>query len=88
MDFCRFAHVDHLHPDWGIALAASANGQEKMEEFNQEFGHKLIWLPWQRPGFELGMMLQRAVRRRPAAMAWCWAGTACSPGARRSASAI
>jgi rhamnose utilization protein RhaD (predicted bifunctional aldolase and dehydrogenase)/NAD(P)-dependent dehydrogenase (short-subunit alcohol dehydrogenase family) len=59
--FLPFAHIDHLHPDWGIALAAAANGAEKMEEFNRRFGHKLIWVPWQRPGFELGMMLKRAV---------------------------
>lgn len=63
--FLPFAHVDHLHPDWAIALAAAANGKEKMEEFNREFGHKLIWVPWQRPGFELGMMLQRAVADDP-----------------------
>ena len=35
--FLPFPHVDHLHPDWGIALAASANGKAKMEEFNREF---------------------------------------------------
>jgi rhamnose utilization protein RhaD (predicted bifunctional aldolase and dehydrogenase)/NAD(P)-dependent dehydrogenase (short-subunit alcohol dehydrogenase family) len=58
-------HVDHLHPDWAIALAASANGKQKMEEFNKEFGHKLVWLPWQRPGFELAMMLKRAVEQNP-----------------------
>ncbi len=58
-------HVDHLHPDWAIALAASANGRQKMEEFNAEFGHKLAWLPWQRPGFELGMMLKRIVEATP-----------------------
>src|ERR1700734_2171042 len=63
--FLPFAHVDHLHPDWGIALAASANGKIKMEEFNQEFGHKLAWLSWQRPGFELGMMLKRIVEETP-----------------------
>src|SRR6201986_15094 len=63
--FLPFAHVDHLHPDWGIALAASANGKQKMEEFNKQFGHKLVWLPWQRPGFELAMMLQRAVAEGP-----------------------
>jgi rhamnose utilization protein RhaD (predicted bifunctional aldolase and dehydrogenase)/NAD(P)-dependent dehydrogenase (short-subunit alcohol dehydrogenase family) len=63
--FLPFAHIDHLHPDWGIALAASANGMEKMEEFNEEFGHKLVWLPWQRPGFELGMMLKRIVAETP-----------------------
>ena len=60
-----FPHVDHLHPDWGIALAASANGKIKMEEFNKEFGHKLAWLPWQRPGFELGMMLKKIVAETP-----------------------
>jgi rhamnose utilization protein RhaD (predicted bifunctional aldolase and dehydrogenase)/NAD(P)-dependent dehydrogenase (short-subunit alcohol dehydrogenase family) len=63
--FLPFAHVDHLHPDWGIALAASANGKRKMEEFNQEFVHELAWLPWQRPGFELGMMLKKIVEDTP-----------------------
>jgi len=63
--FLPFTHVDHLHPDWGIALAASANGKVKMEQFNREFGHKLIWIPWQRPGFELGLMMRNAVRENP-----------------------
>jgi rhamnose utilization protein RhaD (predicted bifunctional aldolase and dehydrogenase) len=63
--YLPFAHVDHLHPDWGIALAASSNGKQKMEEFNKEFGHKLTWLPWQRPGFELGMMLRKIVKDTP-----------------------
>jgi rhamnose utilization protein RhaD (predicted bifunctional aldolase and dehydrogenase)/NAD(P)-dependent dehydrogenase (short-subunit alcohol dehydrogenase family) len=63
--FLPFRHVDHLHPDWGIAMAAAANGKEKMEEFNREYAHFLIWVPWQRPGFELGMMMRRAVRDNP-----------------------
>ncbi len=63
--FLPFPHVDHLHPDWGIALAASANGLTKMHEFNKEFGHNMAWLPWQRPGFELGMMLKRIVAETP-----------------------
>ena len=63
--FLPFPHVDHLHPDWGIALAASANGLTKMEEFNREFNHTLVWVPWQRPGFELGLMLRQAVRDNP-----------------------
>jgi rhamnose utilization protein RhaD (predicted bifunctional aldolase and dehydrogenase)/NAD(P)-dependent dehydrogenase (short-subunit alcohol dehydrogenase family) len=63
--FLPFAHVDHLHPDWGIALAASANGKAKMDEFNREFHHRLIWIPWQRPGFELAMMMKRAVEQNP-----------------------
>jgi len=63
--FLPFPHVDHLHPDWGIALAASANGEAKMKEFNREFGHSLVWIPWQRPGYELGLMLRQAVRDNP-----------------------
>jgi rhamnose utilization protein RhaD (predicted bifunctional aldolase and dehydrogenase)/NAD(P)-dependent dehydrogenase (short-subunit alcohol dehydrogenase family) len=63
--FLPFKHVDHLHPDWGIALAAAANGLEKMEEFNRAYSHKLIWLPWQRPGFELGVMMRDAVSKTP-----------------------
>src|ERR1019366_1084814 len=63
--FLPFPHVDHLHPDWGIALAASANGKAKMKEFNREFHHQLVWIPWQRPGFELAMMLKRAVEQNP-----------------------
>jgi rhamnose utilization protein RhaD (predicted bifunctional aldolase and dehydrogenase)/NAD(P)-dependent dehydrogenase (short-subunit alcohol dehydrogenase family) len=63
--FLSYPHVDHLHPDWGIALAASANGKIKMEEFNKEFDHKLAWLPWQRPGFELGMMLKKIIAEEP-----------------------
>jgi rhamnose utilization protein RhaD (predicted bifunctional aldolase and dehydrogenase)/NAD(P)-dependent dehydrogenase (short-subunit alcohol dehydrogenase family) len=63
--YLPFEHIDHLHPDWGIALAAAANGREKMEEFNRTYGHKLVWLPWQRPGFELAMMLRDAVKQVP-----------------------
>ncbi|MDR3754604.1 MAG: bifunctional rhamnulose-1-phosphate aldolase/short-chain dehydrogenase [Terracidiphilus sp.] len=63
--FLPFPHVDHLHPDWAIALAASANGKAKMDEFNREFGHRLVWVPWQRPGFELAMMMKRAVNENP-----------------------
>src|SRR5579863_6822041 len=63
--FLPFPHVDHLHPDWAIALAASANGKAKMEEFNREFNHRLVWLPWQRPGFELALMMKRAVADNP-----------------------
>ncbi|HEY6447807.1 MAG TPA: bifunctional rhamnulose-1-phosphate aldolase/short-chain dehydrogenase [Acidobacteriaceae bacterium] len=63
--FLPFPHIDHLHPDWGIALAAAANGRDKMEEFNSAFGHRLVWLPWQRPGFELALMLREIVAQNP-----------------------
>ena len=60
-----FPHVDHLHPDWAIALAASANGKKKLEQFNQEHGRRIVWVPWQRPGFELALMIEKAVRENP-----------------------
>ena len=63
--FLPFDHVDHLHPDWAIALAASANGERKMQEFNRKYGRKIAWVPWQRPGFELALMLKRAVEGTP-----------------------
>lgn len=63
--FLPFPHVDHLHPDWAIALAASANGKSKLDEFNQIYGHKIVWVPWQRPGFELALLIERAVRDHP-----------------------
>ena len=63
--FLPYPHVDHLHPDCAIAVAAAANGREKMEEFNRSYGHKLIWVPWQRPGFELAMMMKQAVEQEP-----------------------
>ena len=63
--FLPARHVDHLHPDWGIALAAAGNGERRMQQFNRRFGHRLIWIPWQRPGFELGMMLRNAVAADP-----------------------
>jgi rhamnose utilization protein RhaD (predicted bifunctional aldolase and dehydrogenase)/NAD(P)-dependent dehydrogenase (short-subunit alcohol dehydrogenase family) len=63
--FLPFLHVDHLHPDWAIALAASANGKRKLEEFNREFDRKIVWVPWQRPGFELALLIEKAVEDNP-----------------------
>jgi rhamnose utilization protein RhaD (predicted bifunctional aldolase and dehydrogenase)/NAD(P)-dependent dehydrogenase (short-subunit alcohol dehydrogenase family) len=60
--FLPFAHVDHLHPDWAIALAASANAKRKLAEFNREFDRKIVWVPWQRPGFELALLIEKAVQ--------------------------
>src|SRR5687767_176663 len=65
--FIPAPHVDHLHPDWAIALAASANGKQKLEEFNRQFGRRIIWVPWQRPGFELALLIEAAVRDNPGA---------------------
>jgi len=65
--FLPSPHVDHLHPDWAIALAASANGKRKLDEFNKEFGRKIVWVPWQRPGFELALLIEQAVKDNPGA---------------------
>ncbi|MDF2748429.1 MAG: Rhamnulose-phosphate aldolase/alcohol dehydrogenase [Propionibacteriaceae bacterium] len=46
------AHVDHLHPDSGIAVATAADGEELTSKI---FGDKVVWVPWRRPGFQLGM---------------------------------
>lgn len=61
--FLPFSHVDHLHPDWAIALAASAHGKRKLEEFNRVFGRRIVWVPWQRPGFELALLIEKAVKQ-------------------------
>src|SRR3984893_2058533 len=63
--FLPFPHVDHLHPDWAIALAASANGKRKLAEFNKELDRKIVWVPWQRPGFELALLIENAVKDNP-----------------------
>src|SRR3954468_23151367 len=65
--FLPFLHVDHLHPDWAIAIAASANGKRKLEEFNRAFDRRIVWVPWQRPGFELALLIERAVKENPEA---------------------
>src|SRR5271169_5701467 len=46
------AHVDHLHPDSGIAIAAAADGQTLT---GRCFGSRVAWVPWRRPGFQLGL---------------------------------
>ncbi|MEH3154787.1 MAG: bifunctional aldolase/short-chain dehydrogenase [Gordonia paraffinivorans] len=46
------AHVDHLHPDAGIALATAVDGEELTQKI---FGDRVVWVPWRRPGFQLGL---------------------------------
>ena len=46
------AHVDHLHPDAGIAFATAADGEALTAK---AFGDKVVWVPWRRPGFQLGL---------------------------------
>jgi rhamnulose-1-phosphate aldolase/alcohol dehydrogenase len=56
------AHVDHMHPDALIAIAASADSKKLTEEI---FGGEIGWLPWIRPGYELGLALRGLTRKNP-----------------------
>ncbi|MEU1681300.1 bifunctional aldolase/short-chain dehydrogenase [Micromonospora zamorensis] len=59
------AHVDHLHPDAGIAIAAAADGPELTKEI---FGDRVLWVPWRRPGFQLGLDIAAVARANPQAI--------------------
>ncbi|PZF82082.1 bifunctional aldolase/short-chain dehydrogenase [Jiangella anatolica] len=59
------AHVDHLHPDSGIALATAADGEALTKEC---FGEKVVWVPWRRPGFQLGMDIAAIKAAHPEAV--------------------
>ncbi|ERI15078.1 bifunctional rhamnulose-1-phosphate aldolase/short-chain dehydrogenase [Brucella intermedia] len=60
--FVPFKHVDHMHPDAIIAIAASKNSRELTAEI---FGDEIGWLPWRRPGFQLGLDLEAFVKANP-----------------------
>jgi rhamnulose-1-phosphate aldolase/alcohol dehydrogenase len=58
-------HVDHLHPDSGIALATAADGPELTADC---FGDRVVWVPWRRPGFQLGLDIAAVKRANPQAI--------------------
>ena len=59
------AHVDHLHPDSGIAIATAADGEQLTETV---FGSKVVWVPWRRPGFQLGLDIAEIKAKNPEAV--------------------
>ena len=59
------AHVDHLHPDSGIALATAADGEALTKEC---FGERVVWVPWRRPGFQLGLDIAAIKAAHPEAV--------------------
>jgi rhamnulose-1-phosphate aldolase/alcohol dehydrogenase len=59
------AHVDHLHPDAGIAFATAADGERLTAEC---FGATVAWVPWRRPGFQLGLDIAAIKREHPEAI--------------------
>ncbi len=58
------AHVDHLHPDSGIAIATAAEGEQLTKEI---FGDQVVWVPWRRPGFQLGLDIAKIKSKNPQA---------------------
>jgi rhamnulose-1-phosphate aldolase/alcohol dehydrogenase len=82
-------HVDHLHPDAGIALATSADGPALTKEI---FGDRVVWVPWRRPGFQLGLDVAAVQRANPQAIgvvlgghgitAWGATGDECETNSR------
>ncbi len=62
--FVPYDHVDHMHPDAIIAIAASKNSKELTQQI---FGDEIGWLPWRRPGFQLGLDLEAFVKANPGA---------------------
>ena len=59
------AHVDHLHPDSGIAVATAVDGEELTRRI---FGEKVVWVPWRRPGFQLGLDIAEIKEKNPQAV--------------------
>ncbi len=60
--FLPFKHIDHLHPDAAIAIAAAKDGKKITEEL---FGGTIGWVAWQRPGFDLGLQLKECLDNNP-----------------------
>lgn len=60
--FLPFKHIDHLHPDAAIAIAAAKDGKKITQEL---FGGKIGWVEWQRPGFDLGLKLKKCLDKNP-----------------------
>ena len=60
--FLPFKHIDHLHPDAAIAIAAAKDGEKITKEL---FGGKIGWVSWQKPGFDLGLQLKDCLDKNP-----------------------
>jgi rhamnulose-1-phosphate aldolase/alcohol dehydrogenase len=62
--FVPFQHVDHLHPNAVIAIAASVNQERLCKEI---YGDEVIYVPWQRPGFDIGLLIEALIKENPQA---------------------
>jgi rhamnulose-1-phosphate aldolase/alcohol dehydrogenase len=77
-------HVDHLHPDSGIALATAAAGPELTRRC---FGDRVVWVPWRRPGFQLGLDIAAIKKSNPQAIGCILGGHGITAWGRTSAEA-
>ena len=62
--FVPFKHVDHLHPNAAIAIAASVNQERLCREI---YGDEVLYVPWQRPGFDIGLRIESLIQANPRA---------------------
>jgi rhamnulose-1-phosphate aldolase/alcohol dehydrogenase len=62
--FVPYPHVDHLHPNAVIAIAASVNQERLCREI---YGDEVLYVPWQRPGFDIGLRIESLIRENPEA---------------------
>ncbi|MEB2784408.1 bifunctional aldolase/short-chain dehydrogenase [Algoriphagus persicinus] len=60
--FLPFKHIDHLHPDAAIAIAAAKDGEQITQDL---WNGQIAWVPWQKPGFDLGLQLKQALDDNP-----------------------
>lgn len=60
--FLPFRHIDHLHPDAAIAIAASKDGEAITQSL---YNGQIAWVPWQKPGFDLGLQLEATLQKKP-----------------------
>lgn len=60
--FLPFKHIDHLHPDAAIAIAAAKDGEQITKDL---FGGSIGWVPWQKPGFDLGLKMKQCLDDNP-----------------------
>ncbi len=82
--FVDAEHVDHLHPDAGIAFATAKDGERLTRK---AFGDRVVWVPWRRPGFQLGLDIAEIQAKNPAAIGVILGGHGITAWGRTSAEA-
>lgn len=78
------AHVDHLHPDSGIAIATAKDGEKLTKKI---FGDKVVWVDWRRPGFQLGLDIAKVQKENPQAIGCILGGHGITAWGKTSAAA-